>query len=93
MKKIIRRGYLSDDGIEIECSFCRCLYIVENRDDLDVEMLYDLKFQDKIPQYSVRCPMCNIEKILGTERYSQHPVFTRIDWIKRYSYNGKEGNL
>ena len=91
MKKLIKRGYLSDDGIEIECDICHCLYIVENGNDLDVEMLYDPQFQDKIPQYSVRCPMCNREEILGTERYSHHPVFSRIDWYKRYSYNGKEG--
>lgn len=90
MKKIVKRGYLSDDGIEIECSFCHCLYIVENRNDLDVEILYDPKFQDKIPQYSVRCPMCNVKEILGAERYSYHPVFSRIDWYTRYSYNGKK---
>jgi hypothetical protein len=86
MKKIIKHGYLADDGIEIECSFCHCLYVVENKNDLDVEMLYDPQFQDKTPEYSVTCPMCGRVMIFGTERYSRHPIFTRNDWCKRYSY-------
>ena len=92
--KVIRHGYLSDNGIHIKCEYCGCEYMIENRNDWQTRIIERWDFSHKYIEYSVVCPDCSNEKYFGidTNIYNAneddymigHPIFNRPDWAERY---------
>lgn len=90
--RIIKHGYFSKDGIYIECRYCGCNFLVENKYDLKTRILKGFGRNSKVVDYSVVCPECNSEIIIGNESndYSRSALFSRKDWKERYEVKLEE---
>lgn len=101
----ILSGNLKDKDINFNCKCCNANFNLESRDDFYIR---DWKYKPinrygfcdrniKIPEYSIRCPICGYETYIGLdprdcgEDYNNGLVnvyadiiFNRKDWEERY---------
>ena len=90
--KIMKHGFMSNSpkGIYCTCDYCRCEYIVENREDLQYRTVYDYD-SNKLIEYEILCPECGCEIYLGIDPnktknlWSPYKeIFNRPDWKERF---------
>ncbi len=93
--EILFKGLNAKEGIFFRCDYCRCEWLAQNRNDLQVTFEFDLSSYKKIPVYDAPCPCCNNKIYLGpdprdlplyTSKWSS--VFSRDDWIEKFSVEG-----
>ncbi len=92
--KILRQGFNSDDGIFFQCEYCRCEWLVQNRNDLNITYDYDLYHAKRIPGYMATCPCCGNKIYIGYDPRDipelvspWNFMFQREDWIERFAAN------
>lgn len=95
--RIIRNGYLADEGIIVTCPCCKCEFILEDRNDFESKHLVGLGYSGiKLPSYNFECPQCRhpfsfgidpdvYEKTFGKFWYNPYEIiFKRDDWKERF---------
>lgn len=93
--KVIHEGWMSDNGIVVQCRSCQAEYVIEDRNDFKVKLLktHDLK-HDKIPEYYSICPFCGYSEYFGIDPnvypkiVNPRPIFSRRDWKERFAWEG-----
>ena len=102
----ILSGNLKDKDINFNCGRCNTNFNLESKDDfyignwvykpIDRDGRYDRNI--KIPQYSIKCPVCDYETYIGTDPMDcgedfnkvmmrgiyADIIFNRKDWVERY---------
>lgn len=102
----ILSGNLKDKDINFNCERCNANFILESRDDfyihnwvykpIDRDGIHD--YNIKIPEYSIKCPVCGHETYIGLDprdcgddfnnvlirNVCAEIIFNRKDWEERY---------
>ena len=98
--KIVKHGWDAEDGIHITCRCCKCEFVIEDRNDFDVEEVVEVESLRHYMEYNFQCPECHYADSLGIDPnlylgrpyvYSKNPVvFERKDWKERYEVKYRE---
>ena len=101
----ILSGNLKDKDINFDCICCRANFNLESKDDFHIHWIYKPMSRNgiydhniKIPEYSIRCPVCGYKTYIGTdpadcgEDFNKgmlrgayaNVIFNRNDWKERY---------
>lgn len=101
----ILSGNLKDKDINITCKCCNANFNLESKDDFDIHWIYKpvnrygvCNYNIKIPEYSVKCPVCGFVTYIGTDPMDcgedfnvgmlrgayADAIFNRKDWKERY---------
>jgi len=99
--KVISHGVFDKKGIRIKCQACGCEYLIENRNDFDVnKKLVDYYPRRYAAEYTTYCPECSYPRYFGMDpdiaqtgnvkEYAS--IFDRPDWIERYEVLYEENN-
>ena len=102
----ILSGNLNNKDINFNCKCCNASFNLESKDDFHIgnwvykpisrDGIYD--YNIKIPEYSVKCPICGYETYIGTDPIDcgedfnigmlrgvyADIIFNRKDWVERY---------
>lgn len=62
--KIVYGNYYGRN-IQFVCKRCNCVYEVENKKDWSINFKTCFPYSTDFPEYSVICPNCQYEEILG----------------------------
>ena len=98
--KIIHGGFLNRRGIVIQCKFCKCVYMIENKKDWEISIVQSPSLKKYI-DYQCSCPECGDTVYFGIDQNeynknedgsmaSFHPIFDRDDWEERYKLSIEE---
>lgn len=92
--KIVKHGYFSKDGIYMECEYCSCNFLIENKYDFKTQIAEIFRWGEerssKVVDYSIVCPECNSKIFFGNKDIPHHPAFSRKDWKERYEIKLEE---
>ena len=101
----ILSGNLKDKDINISCKCCNANFNLESKDDFNINWIYKPVNRDgvrdyniKIPEYSIKCPVCGYKTYIGLdyrdcgEDFNKvfiqsvytDIIFNRNDWEERY---------
>jgi hypothetical protein len=99
--KLLKSGLVSKDGIHFNCNYCRCEFLIEDRNDWTIQWLKDLANNPpkKVAEYYVRCPECHTEHCIGCNpnKITHNLItpfqimFDREDWDERYDMETELG--
>lgn len=101
----ILSGNLKDKDINFTCKCCNANFNLESKDDFNIHWIYKpikrhgiCDYNTKIPEYSVKCPVCDFVTYIGTDPVDcgedfntatfrgvyANAIFNRKDWKERY---------
>lgn len=101
----ILSGNLRDKDINFNCKCCNANFNLESKDDFHIKWInkpinrfYVCDSNTKIPEYSVKCPVCGYETYIGLDPIDcgddfneammrgvyANIIFNREDWKERY---------
>lgn len=111
----ILSGNLKDKDINLNCTCCNANFILESKDDFCINSwVYKPINRDgicdyniKIPQYSIKCPVCGYETYIGLDPMDcgddfnksrirgiyADIIFNRKDWKERYKTEVKKQQI
>ena len=110
----ILSGNLKDKDINFNCKCCNANFILESKDDFCIRWKYKPIHRDgiydsniKIPEYSIKCPVCGHEIYIGLDPMDCEEdfnkvfirnlyadiIFNRKDWKERYKTEVKVMNI
>jgi hypothetical protein len=105
----ILAGNLKGENINFQCKCCNAVFDLETKEDFyisnwvfkPIDRYGKCDFTIKIPEYSIRCPVCGYIGYVGYdpmdlgEEFKNYffqsactnIIFTRMDWKTRYKTN------
>lgn len=104
-------GNLKDKNINISCKYCNANFNLESKDDFYINWVYKpinrygtCDYNIKIPEYSIKCPVCGYETYVGIDPIDcgedfnrgmirgayADVIFNRKDWKERYKTEVKK---
>ena len=87
--KIIQSGLLNRRGIVIQCKFCKCVYMIENKKDWEGSVVLDLSWYKidteakKYVNYQCSCPECGEIECFGIN-HNEYNNDEGIHFVKVY---------